>query len=342
MTEPQGPTLESVSRAAGVSRQTVSNVLNAPDRVRPETRERVMAVIHAQGYQPNRVARSLRTRSSHLLGYCVVPQPPGSLNPVLDRFLHAVTTAAEEHGYHLLLFTAPPGDAGLGTYQELLAQRAVDGFLLSDTTVGDPRQEWLAQRGVPFAAFGRSWREPERGPWVDVDGAAGTAAATEHLVARGHRRIAFLGWPPGSGVGDDRRRGWTEACDRLGITRRPEADGENDTAVGRTLATYLLDLADAPTGIVCVSDLMAIGCLQAVRERGLRPGLDVGVVGFDDTPLAALPGTDLTSLDQPLERIGSDVVRLLLDSLTGDPRRNEHVLLRPTLVARASTGPPAA
>lgn len=341
MTNPQGPTLDSVSRAAGVSRQTVSNVLNAPDRVRPETRDRVLAAIHEQGYQPNRLARSLRTRSSRLLGYCVLPQPAGALNPVVDRFLHAVTAAAEEQGYHLLLFTAPPGEAGLGTYQELLAQRAVDGFLLSDTTVGDPRQEWLAQRGVPFVAFGRSWEEPERGPWVDVDGAAGTATATAHLAAQGHRRIAFLGWPEGSGVGDDRRRGWAEACDRLGVSHRPEADGENDMAVGRKLATELLAVADPPTAFVCVSDLMAIGCLQAIRDRGLRPGPDVGVVGFDDTPLAALPGTDLTSLAQPIERVGHDAVRLLLASLAGDPRRDEHVLLRPALVVRASTGPPA-
>jgi len=314
--EQQGPTLESVSRVAGVSRQTVSNVLNAPERVRPETRERVLAAIRAVGYQPNRNARSLRTRASRLLGYCVTPGPADRFNPVLDRFLHAVTDAAEARGYHVLLFTAPESTKGdMSAYEALLAQQSVDGFILSDTVVGDPRQRWLESRGVPFVAFGRSWTTPEIGSWVDVDGAAGMSDVVDHLYERGHRRIAFIGWPSGSGVGDDRRRGWTEACQRHGLSVSLQAEGEQSVDTGRRLATSLLDLAEPPTALVCVSDLMAVGALQAVRDRCLRPGHDVAVTGFDDSPLAALPGIDLTSVRQPLEQIGQDVVRLLLDRL---------------------------
>lgn len=155
------PTLDSVATVAGVSRQTVSNVINAPERVAAETLGRVRTAIEDLGYRPNRIARSLRTRASRQIGYCVTPLPPGTLNPVLDRFLHAITTSAAERGFHVLLFTAPSGSAGLERYAELLAQQAVDGFVLTDTVVGDRRQGWLTERGVPFVAFGRTWRNEE-------------------------------------------------------------------------------------------------------------------------------------------------------------------------------------
>jgi DNA-binding LacI/PurR family transcriptional regulator len=336
----RGPTLESVAAAAGVSRQTVSNVLNAPERVAPATRERVEAAIRALNYRPNRLARSLRTRASRLLGYCYQPVIDGALNPVLDRFLHAVTDAAAAHGFHILLFTAPPGAAGLDRYAELLGQQAVDGFILSDTEVGDPRHAWLSERNVPFVSFGRTWTGEERGPWVDVDGAAGTAQAVRHLYDLGHRRIAFLGWPEGSGAGDDRLAGYRSACESLGVPPLV-VRAEQGTEPGRAGADRLLGSPDPPTAVVCVSDLCAYGVLRALAERGLRPGHDVAVVGFDDTPAAALPGIELTSVAQPVEQVGHAVVRLLLAQLgvLDPPDLTDHLLLRPTLTVRASTVP---
>ncbi|HEY0638408.1 MAG TPA: LacI family DNA-binding transcriptional regulator [Pseudonocardiaceae bacterium] len=323
--------MSTVARAAGVSRQTVSNVLNAPHVVHPDTRARVEAVIREVGYRPNRVARSLRTRSTHLIGYCV-----GGDNPLLDRFLHAMSTAAGQRGYHLVLFTAPPGADGLPAYEDLLARNTVDGFVLSETTVGDRRPAWLASRGVPFVAFGRPWSSDpavDVGSWVDVDGAAGTAAATRHLYDLGHRRIGFVGWPAGSGSGDDRLRGWREECARLGLGEQPAAHGENGIEHGAALATTLLTAPEPPTALVCVSDVMALGAQQAARAAGRA----VALVGFDDSPLAALPGIDLTSVRQPVERIGRDVVRLLLDQL-GDGPVTAHTAVPD---AQAGTAPDA-
>ncbi|TDE11791.1 LacI family DNA-binding transcriptional regulator [Jiangella asiatica] len=334
-----GATLESVAAAAGVSRQTVSNVLNAPERVAPQTRQRVQEAIESLRYRPNRSARSLRTRTSRLLGYCVQPAPEGAINPVLDRFVHALTESAADHGFHVLLFTAPPGAAGLDRYAELLAQRAVDGFVLSDTVVADPRPVWLTEQGVPFVAFGRSWSGPDHGRWVDVDGAAGIVEAVEHVHALGHRRVAFIGWPEGSGVGDDRLAGYLAACSRLGLTPLVERD-EGGVEQGRAIAGALLDDPEPPTALVCVSDLSAYGALRAVAERGLRPGADVAVVGFDDTPAARLPGVELTSVSQPIEEVGRDAVHMLLGALgvvEPPPGPADHRLLRPTLVVRAST-----
>lgn len=331
-----GPTLASVAAVAGVSRQTVSNVLNAPDRVAPETLARVRTAIESLHYRPNRVARSLRTRASRQLGYCFQPAPVGGLNVVLDRFVHAITESAAGDGFHVLLFTAPGGAAGLDRYADLLAQQAVDGFVLSDTVVGDPRPGWLAARGVPFVSFGRTWTGEEHGAWVDVDGATGISQAVEHVHALGHRRIAFLGWPDGSGVGDDRLAGYRAACHRLAVP--PEVvRGDGGIESGRAVAGRLLDRPDPPTALVCVSDLAAHGALRAVTERGLRPGRDVAVTGFDDTPSAALPGIELTSVSQPIEQVGRAAVRMVLAQLGGAGEPGRQRLLAPTLVIRSSS-----
>ena len=326
-------TLATVADAVGVSRQTVSNALNAPDKVRQETLARIEAEIERQSYRPNNSARNLRIQRSCLLGYCMA-RPAGGLNPVMDRFIHAITGGAEERGHHVLLFTED--GAPMSTYQELFAHRVVDGFVISDTEVGDPRHEWFAEQGVPFAAFGRRF-DTELGPWVDVDGAAGTALAVDHVADAGHQRIAYIGWPEGSGTGDDRRAGWRNACVARGLATSLLRTAIDGVESGRVLATGLLDLADPPTAIVCASDAFAIGVLQAVRERGLVPGHDVAVVGFDDAPAAALPGIGLTSVHQPIDEAGEVVVRLVTDRLADPAHEPAGLLLTPTLVVRASS-----
>ncbi len=330
----------SVARAAGVSVQTVSNALNAPHKVHAGTLARVEAEVARQGYRPNRSARSLRIRRAGLLGYCV-RHPKEHTNALLDRFLHAVARAAEELGYHVLLFTEEPDtDLPMTVYRSLLAQQAVDGFVISDTTVGDPRQAWFTEHHVPFAAFGRRWAEPEIGSWIDVDGAGGVAAAVDHVVQLDHRHLAFVGWPEGSGVGDDRARGFLEAAAAHGLPADVVVRAENSIDNGRRLATELLGLAEPPSAFVCVSDDMALGCDRAVRDHGLAPGRDVAITGFDDTPAAGLPGVALTSIHQPVDEAGEHVVRLLVDQLTDPGAPSEQVLRAPTLIVRASTEHP--
>ena len=295
-------------------------------------------MIAEQGYRPNRAAQSLRTQAARLLGYAVRPRPALVISSVLDRFLHALTAQAEDSGHHVLLFAERPGRSEIDGYGELLARNAVDGFVLSDTDVDDPRPRWLDRRGVPFVAFGRDWSRPEDGHWVDVDGAAGTRAAVEHLHALGHREIAYLGWPEGSGVGDDRRGGYLAAC--AGLDVRPVAVAvEDGIETGYGATARLLDRRRPPTAFVCVSDGMAVGCLQTLRERGLRPGHDAGVVGFDDSPLAGMPGVELTSLQQPVETVGEAVVARLLRRLAEPDAPAEPLLLPPRLVVRTSTDP---
>ncbi|WP_328933606.1 MULTISPECIES: LacI family DNA-binding transcriptional regulator [unclassified Streptomyces] len=327
-------TLTMVAARAGVSPQTVSNAINSPAMLRPETLERVSRVIEEMGYRPSRAAQTLRTRSSRLIGYGVQPGPASS--PVLDRFLHALSQAADEAGYRILLFAAPPGLPSLDGYEELLDQHEVDGFVLSGTEHGDPRQAWLAKRDVPFVGFGRMWSGRQIGDWVDVDGASGTDAAVEHLVSLGHRRIAFLGWERGSSAaGDDRAEGWLRAMRRHGLpTRGRRAQSVNEIDAARTAVRPLLD--GGATAVIAASDMLALGCYQTLRERGAAPGRDVAVVGFDDSPTAGLLFPALTSVAQPLEEVGRECVRLLLARIGAPDAAPERLLLEPSLVVRDS------
>lgn len=336
-------TLDMVARRAGVSRQTVSNALNAPELLRPETLARVREAIEAMGYRPHRAAQALRTRSSRLIGYGVKPQAPGVSTPVIDGFLHALSQTAEEAGHRILLFAANDtgietgtGTPGMEAYQELVGTYRVDGFVLSDTVLGDRRQAWLARHGIPFVAFGRMWSGRQVGDFVDVDGAAGMETAVEHLVALGHERIAFLGWPRGSGVGDDRAAGWLQAMRRHGLpSRGRRAESDDDVERARQAAGPLLDAG--ATAVVAASDTLAMGCYRALRDRGQTPGREVSVAGFDDSPAAALVAPALTSVAQPLADVGRECVRLLLSRIAAPQRPAEHVLLDPALVVREST-----
>lgn len=328
-------TIATVAKYAGVSRQTVSNVLNTPEVVREETRRKVYEAVEALGYRVSQAARQMRTGRSRLIATRIESTGDGINGSVLDRFLHALTESAARSGYRVLLYTAADDDAEIATYEDLLGTYKPDAFVLAGTHHRDTRTTWLTERRLPFVTFGRPWDAPDRHLWVDVDGAAGTEDATRHLLEAGHERIGFLGWPAGSGVGDDRRQGWLRAMaaagqDTTGLDHAcPDRVAEAEAVVGE-----LLGRDPAPTALVCASDSLALGALQASRALG-RP---LAVTGFDDTPVARAIG--LTSVSQPLEEAAARCVRLLTRLLDGEAEAEESVLLRPSLVVRDTTYPP--
>jgi DNA-binding LacI/PurR family transcriptional regulator len=368
-------TIATVARRAGVSRQTVSNVINTPEVVRPETRERVREAITALGYRVNQAARQMRTGRSRLLAVRIEPARDGINGSVLDRFLHGLTDAAALAGYRVMLYTAADDADEIATYDDLLTAHDLDGFVLTSTHHGDPRTSWLAARDVPFVTFGRPWGAPDTHSWVDVDNAAGTAEATRHLLAGGRTNIGFLGWPPGSGVGDARRAGWAAALrearsgvdevapfssppptphptERVGpaagaggpwatsdapwatsdapwaTSDAPWAATEDGVQDGAVAARRLLE-EHRVDALVCASDSLALGALQAARELGR----DCAVIGFDDTAVAQAVG--LTSVSQPLAEAAARCMDLLAELLDGRaPAAPAHILLPPSLVTR--------
>jgi DNA-binding LacI/PurR family transcriptional regulator len=332
------PTLATVAAAAGVSRQTVSNAVNSPELLRPDTLERVQRAIERLGYSPNRAARSLRTRSSHLVGLRVAPAVEDSASASMDRFVHSLVESSKGSGYHVLLFAAGDADDPLDGYDELLRSQAVDAFVVTDTFLGNPQAAWLERRGVPFVAFGRPWAEPDAlHPWVDVDGRAGVMLAVDHLVERGHSRIAWVGFQKGSYIGEDRRSGWADRMHAHGLsTSRLSARGDDTVDFGRRAGHAMLD-SEQPSAFVCVSDTVAMGVLAALAERGLRAGPDVAVVGFDDSIAAQVATPRLTSVRQPLEQVAVEIVRLLGLLLGHQPIGEPGCVLSPTLSVRETS-----
>ncbi len=342
---PSKVTIDTVARHANVSRQTVSNVLNAPDMVRDETRARVMAAIEELGYRANLAARQMRTGRSRLIGVRIDPIRNGIEASVLDRFLHGITESAAPAGYRIVLYTAADDATEIATYDDLLASYALDAFVLTHTHHEDTRTAWLRQRRVPFTTFGRPWGAQDRHSWVDIDGAAGTDAATDHLIAAGHRRIAFLGWP----LGLRRRR---RPARRLGS--------------GRCVRPGWLPTGSPAHAFDGVAEGERLTARSARARRIRRPQWsaratrlpwargdyrNLAVIGFDDTPMAQATG--LSSVRQPLAEAAAECVRTL-SLLLGDhptPLSNgdrdardpdvadpsmRHVLLAPHLVVRDS------
>ena len=356
MSEERRPTLATVAARAAVSRQTVSNALNAPHLVHPDTLERVLGVVAEVGYRTHGAARQLRTRRSRVIGLRLEPTADGISGAVLDRFLHAVTEQAQLRGYRVMLFTAPDDEAEIDQYGELVDVLGVDAFVVTSTHHGDPRTRWLRDNDLPFVTFGRPWGPDPDDPdgarsaapiehaWVDVDGAVGTRAATEHLLELGHRRIAFIGWPGGSDVGDDRRGGWARTMRSAGLDADEVAaltlgvvDG---VGTGAAAAERLLASA-GPTAFVCASDSLALGALSVARSLpAAATGGQPAVVGFDDTPVARAVG--LSSVAQPLTEAAGRTFTLLLDQVEQRPgapgtRGDQSVLLCPSLVVRDSS-----
>jgi DNA-binding LacI/PurR family transcriptional regulator len=331
------PTLADVAELAGVSRQTVSNAVNNPDLLRADTLTRVLEAISELGYSPNRAARNLRTRASHLIGMRIGPAQEGTANATMDRFAHSLVEASREAGYHVLLFAAEPEEPISG-YDDLLRSTAVDAFVVTDTYLGNPQAAWLEERRAPFVAFGRPWDNPSAAhPWVDVDGAAGTDLATSHLLDRGHERIAWIGWRKDSFIGEDRRSGWSRALHARGLPTTGLASRVEDTvASGREASAVLLDEAH-PTAFVCASDTLAMGVLHTLSDRGLVAGRDVAVVGFDDSQVAQVVRPGLTSVRQPLEDAAVEIVKALEGLLGHPPVITPGVMLTPTLALRGSS-----
>lgn len=343
----QLPTIEDVARVANVSRQTVSNVLNSPEIVRPDTKQRVEQAIQTLGYRPHASARRLRTRQSSTIGIRLDPVSNGISGGVLDRYLHALAERAAERGMRITIFTAADAEDEIEQYRRLRDGADVDAFVVTSTRWGDPRIHWLIEQRMPFVSFGRPWGEDLASPdhlWVDVDGYAGTYDATAHLVGRGLTRIGWLGWPAGSGTGDDRRRGWETAMqDKLGADNRELASlaitAEEGVPTARRVIQERFETEPDLDALVCASDSLALGAMMALAAAG-RPHLPV--IGFDNTPVAQAVG--LSSVDQQLDHVAAGTLELLMGATgrrvlphgtaTDDP---SHRLVTPKLVIRRSS-----
>lgn len=333
-----GTTLEQVASRAGVSRATVSRVVNGSPRVSPDVRREVEAAIQHLGYVPNRAARSLVTRRSGSIAVVIAePTPRLFTDPFFPRLLRGVSAALSARDLQLvLLMPASPDEARrTGDY---LAAGHVDGALMVSLHGPDPLPARLAAAGVPMVAAGR----PPQGTtasYVDVDNRGGARTAVEHLVDGDRQVIATIAGPQDMTPGIDRLGGYRDALAGADHTPDPELEAIGDfTQESGVLAMERL-LAARPDidAVFAASDLMAAGAISALAAAGRRVPEDVAVVGFDDSPVATTIRPALTSVRQPIEEMGHEMARLLIDAVGGRDPVVRRVILDTDLIRRASS-----
>jgi DNA-binding LacI/PurR family transcriptional regulator len=335
----RGATLDGVAREAGVSRATVSRVVNGSPKVSSDVRRAVERAVARLGYIPNPAARSLVTRRSDSVGL-VITEPASRLfdDPFFPRLLRGISAELSARNLQLVLLM-PEDDAAELRLERYLAAGHVDGVLLVSLHGADPLPVHLQERGVPMVVGGR----PPAGvdaSFVDVDNREAARTAVHHLASLGRRRIATIAGPQDMGVGVDRLEGYLQGLAELGLARDDRLiSSANFTYEGGVAAMRAL-LASAPDldAVFAASDMLAAGALSVLRAaRRSVPG-DVAIVGFDDSPLAAATDPPLTSVRQPIEEMGRELVRLLAESLERPQRARRRVLLSTELVPRASSG----
>ncbi|HSN78028.1 MAG TPA: LacI family DNA-binding transcriptional regulator [Anaerolineae bacterium] len=335
-----GTTIRDVAREAGVSTATVSYVLNGSRRVGDETRERVLQTARRLGYRANFTARNLQASETRLIGYSWRPTPTDQFNPILDKFLQSIAEAAARHDFRILAFPSIDVHEELSAYEEMMLIGQVDGFILTNTNFDDERVLALVKNHFPFVSFGRA-NEDWDFLWIDVDGKAGTLAATRHLIAQGHQRIAFLAWPGKSQTGYYRLQGYLDGLAEAGLPADADwvqlAGNLYDESYMATQRLLALPPDRRPSAIVASSDLMAVGVLNAGWDAGLEVGRELAVIGFDDAPIARYLRPALTSLAQPIVEIGEQLVTMLIDEICDRPVQQRHRLMQPSLLVRASS-----
>jgi DNA-binding LacI/PurR family transcriptional regulator len=308
-----------VARAAAVSRQTVSNVLNGSGRVGAAARARVLAAVEELGYQPHQGARSLRSRRTRQFAY-VMPQRqllPG--NYIMQQFLQSLAAACARQSYSLVI-VVPDGDPR-DEMRRLIASRSVDAFLLSELQQDDPRAKLLAAARMPFACFGRTGPALPQN-WVDIDNRAAVAAAVEHVLARGFGRIAFVGYRTPNYWDSERAAGFRDGLAAGGVSAGQADMLLVDEANAREKIRSLLSPARSelrPDAIVTRSDRLAGVVYSMAAEFRLRIGQDLAVTGFDGSSAAALMHPRLTTVAVPVDDIARQVVARALRQLDQEP-----------------------
>jgi DNA-binding LacI/PurR family transcriptional regulator len=324
-----------VARAAGVSNQTVSRVVNGAGYVRPETKERVLRAMRELDYRPNSLARALVTGRSRTLG--VVSFDTTLYGPASTLF--EIERAAHAEGYFVSIVSVTSLDRAsvLGAVERLHAQ-GVDGILIIAPQEAAAQAVMHVSPDVPVVAVEAGPEEAV--PVVAVDQVAGARSATQHLLDLGHRTVWHVAGPPDWLEARQRVEGWAAALEEAGAGLPPLLSGDWSALSGYELGTRLATVREI-TAVFAANDQMALGILRALDEAGRRVPDDISIVGFDDIPEARFFSPPLTTVRQDFHELGRQSFKLLLGEIDASQRSSVRVIVEPELRIRASTAPPS-
>jgi LacI family transcriptional regulator len=333
MVRDPGVTISQVAEHAGVSVGTVSNVVNRPERVSEATQERVREAIEALGWVPNGSAASLRAGKATLVGLIV----PDIRNPFFTEVARGAEDMAAANGEAIVVCNTDWLLAAERRALDALARQRVRGVIINPAGEDERYLEWLVDRGIALVLLDHR-RSAGLVPAVIVDDVLGGRLAGEHLLELGHRRIGLVNGPTSIPQCEDRRRGLIDALTDAGRDAGSdffELEVEAMDAPSGVGAVEKVLAAFSPTAIFCTNDLLAIGVIRGLRQRGLRAPDDIAVIGYDDVELAAMTDPPLTTVNQPSYELGATAYELLRRGAEPEQR-----LFSPHLVERESTGPP--
>lgn len=332
-------TLEQVAKLAGVSRSTVSRVVNDSPNVRPEVRERVWKVIRANHYQPHHAARTLVTRRTNVIGL-IIPEAVTRLftDPFFPQLTQGIAEVCNQRGYYLMLTVMTASTDRDTLYRRIFDSGQLDGIIVASAHLNDPVLLRLQESRRPYVIVGHHPDYP-KAAWVDVDNVAGTRSMTEYLISLGHRRIAAVTGPLGMIAARDRLEGYRQALARANIPYDAAlvAQGDFTEASGSCAMEQLLQAR--PTAVFAASDAMAVGAIKALAQAHLRVPDDISVAGFDDDPIAALVTPPLTTVRQPVVDLGKAAAESLVNLLENPDSSAQPRVLSTCLIPRGSTRP---
>lgn len=330
-------TLEDIGRLAGVSRSTVSRVINDQSSVNPDVRQRVRAVIQRTGYSPNVAARSLVSGRSGVIGL-VIPSRVHSLfeDPYFSRLIQGISSASNQAGNTLSLFIFQTEEEEAALYPRVVTSGFLDGLILTATRMADPLLARMTIGELPLVVVGRP--DVDGVSYVDADNRGGAFEAAAHLADLGHERIGLIGAPVSTTAGIDRLTGFVEGLELRGLGLHPDLRADGTFSEGSGYAAMRRLIPHRPDAVFVASDTMAAGALRALREAGIRVPEDMALMGFDGLPASERSVPPLTTIRQPVTETGARAVQMLNDLVSGTAERPLVEIMPVELVVRGSCG----
>ncbi len=332
--------MKELAEQLGLSVSTVSKAINGRADINPETRKRVLEAAAQARFSPDPAGRRLRKQSTSTIAFVLSAPQAHFAHPFFLDMLVGIEEELGDTDIQLIVSHSRSVEHEIRVFERLVERLRVDALLFGRTRVHDERIEYLLDRDIPFVAFGRSAIDRVF-PSLDIDHTVVGRDGCARFIALGHRRIALVNTPDYLMISRHHRIGYERALKAASLPVLPELYVEGDISEegGAQAAHRLLDQGPAPTAIVCGHDLMAIGVMRAVSERGFTPGRDIGVIGGDNHPVGKLVTPALTTFSADTYAAGKRMLQLLRARLAGTPADQLQEVWTPTLIPRSSDGP---
>ncbi|MCX8129869.1 MAG: LacI family transcriptional regulator [Clostridia bacterium] len=332
-------TIKDIAKIAGVSISTVSKVINDSPTIPDTTKNRIRKIMEEQKYYPNRIARSFVQQSSNIIGiFMELKRSDAFLNPYLYEILGGIEVIAHENGYLLNLSNVSSLVNGKNALDKIVMEKRVDGLILHVASINKSIVQKLEDLNFPYIVIGQPNFE-SNACWIDINNKLAGEIATSHLLDEGYKRIAFIGGTTDDAITTKRQQGYISVLQTngMGINKAYIKEGDSTAEDGFRLMNELLDLPKIPDSVVCASNFIAFGAMQAIKKKKLSVPKDIAVIGFDNYPLSQYTEPELSVVDIDVFELGVHAANALMNKLKNPSLQVQYNMLSPNLIVRDSS-----